>query len=99
MRSISVDVDIDDIVCSMSKYDKQEMLEELVNELDKDSIKNILKGIKDEDKKSIVNNFLFNDRMTFLEIEFTNNIVNLQRNYLKLSNEDQKIIEDISKKY
>jgi hypothetical protein len=97
--SVNVDIDIDDILWSMSSYEQEKLLEQLLDEMEPESIRKSVSKLKDERKKEIAVGLINTNKVTFCEEEFNNSLSKLSANYISLKKEDQEIIETIAKKY
>jgi hypothetical protein len=51
--SVSVDIDMDDILWSMSKYEYEKLLEQLLEEMELNKLRKAVLKLKDETKKQI----------------------------------------------
>lgn len=97
--TVSVDVDMDDILYSMSNYEMEKLLFELLIEMNYSSIKTTINRIKDENKKNICLGLINSDKGTLWQDSFNDNLRKLSENYFSLKKEEQDIIEEIAKKY
>jgi hypothetical protein len=97
--NISVDIDIDDILYSIGKYDMEKLLSKLLENMSIDSIRTSIGHLKDENKKLICVGLINTNNTTLYENDFNDCLVKLSASYLSLKKEDQEIIEAIAKKY
>lgn len=97
--SVNVDIDIDDILWSMGKYDMKRLLSELLEEVDAETIRAAINRMKDQNKKAICVGLINTSNTTSSEEDFNNSLAKLSASYLALRKEDQEIIEAIAKKY
>lgn len=94
---ISVDIDIDDILYSLSSSEQKRLLIELLEEMDAKHIQEAVDKLKNQNKKLIAVGLT--NESTFIEHDFNNCLTKLSANYISLKKEDQDIIEEIAKKY
>jgi hypothetical protein len=87
MPYINVDVDLDDIYDEMSRYDKEEMAEWLIDD-----------GILENHKNLNIRKLVRGNEESFDEEQFRNNLTKLWSNFYQLSNEDEEIIKTIANK-
>jgi hypothetical protein len=87
MPYINVDVDLDDIYDEMSRYDKEEMAEWLIDD-----------GILENHKNLNIRKLVRSNEESFDEEQFRNNLTKLWSNFYQLSNEDEEIIKTIANK-
>lgn len=95
MSTISVEVDIDDIILELGSSEKRNLLKELLNDMDD---QDIIKAIATTDKKQNVQT-LYIDTGSLVQDEFMMALVGIQQSYMKISPEDTTTIINISKKY
>jgi len=84
---ISIDVDIDDILWSMSEWDKQKMADELYDD-----------GIIPKELKAEVSIWESRIPQTNLEIELANILDKVWNNRKFLNNDDIEVLKHLSKK-
>ena len=97
--NVNVDIDIEDILWSMGKYDMERLLSELLEEMEPESIRIAINRLKDENKKLICVGLINANNTTLCEDSFNDSLAKLSANYISLRKEDQEIIEAIAKKY
>jgi hypothetical protein len=95
MSTISVEVDIDDIILELGSSEKRNLLKELLNDMDD---QDIIKSIATTDKKQNVQT-LYLDTGSLVQDEFMMALVGIQQSYMKISPEDTTTIINIAKKY
>ena len=98
MGYISVDVDIDDIMWSMSPREREQLFLELINELSEKDIKELLKKNNHPDKKAFILDYV-TEKKSSIEMDFHKNLSDLAKSYLRITKEEEEIIEKIAKKY
>jgi hypothetical protein len=87
MPYISINVDLDEIYDEMSRYDKEEMAEWLIDD-----------GILETHKNLNIRKLVRGNEESFDEEQFRNNLTKLWSNFYQLSNEDEEIIKTIANK-
>jgi hypothetical protein len=87
MPYISINVDLDEIYDEMSRYDKEEMAEWLIDD-----------GILENHKNLNIRKLVRGNEESFDEEQFRNNLTKLWSNFYQLSNEDEEIIKTIANK-
>ena len=87
MPYISINVDLDEIYDEMSRYDKEEMAEWLLDD-----------GILENHKNLNIRKLVRGNEESFDEEQFRNNLTKLWSNFYQLSNEDEEIIKIIANK-
>ena len=97
--SVSVDVDIEDILWSMGKYDMEKLLSKLLEEMEPEQIRVAINRMKDENKKLVCVGLINPSNTTMCEEEFNDSLSKLSRNYISIRKDDQEIIEAIAKRY
>ena len=95
MRTIQIDVDIEDIVSSLSRSEKRGLLKELLDDMDD---MDIINAIAKTDKKQNIQS-LYLDTGSVVQDEFMMALVHAQSQYLRISPEDTETIINIAKKY
>ena len=87
MPYISINVDLDEIYDEMSRYDKEEMAEWLIDD-----------GTLENHKNLNIRKLVRGNEESFDEEQFRNNLTKLWSNFYQLSNEDEEIIKTIANK-
>ena len=87
MPYISINVDLDEIYDEMSRYDKEEMAEWLLDD-----------GILENHKNLNIRKLVRGNEESFDEEQFRNNLTKLWNSFYQLSNEDIEIIKTIANK-
>ena len=87
MPYININVDLDEIYDEMSRYDKEEMVEWLLDD-----------GILENHKNLNIRKLVRGNEESFDEEQFRNNLTKLWSNFYQLSNEDEEIIKIIANK-
>ena len=87
MPYISINVDLDEIYDEMSRYDKEEMAEWLLDE-----------GILENHKNLNIRKLVRGNEESFDEEQFRNNLTKLWSNFYQLSSEDEESIKTIANK-
>ena len=87
MPYININVDLDEIYDEMSRYDKEEMAEWLLDD-----------GILENHKNLNIRKLVRGNEESFDEEQFRNNLTKLWNNFYQLSNEDIEIIKTIANK-
>ena len=87
MPYININVDLDEIYDEMSRYDKEEMAEWLLDD-----------GILENHKNLNIRKLVRGNEESFDEEQFRNNLTKLWSNFYQLSNEDEEIIKIIANK-
>jgi len=98
MGYLSVDVDIDDIIWSLSSREKKDLLIELIDSLSEQEIKKLLEKINHPDKKTFILEYV-SEKKSSIEMDFHKNLSDLAKSYLQITKEEEEIIEKIAKKY
>jgi len=98
MGYVSVDVDIEDIIWSMSSREKENLLIELIDSLSEKDIKKLLEKINHPDKKTFILEYVTENKSS-IEMDFHKNLSDLAKSYLRITKEEEEIIEKIAKKY
>lgn len=91
MPYIDVDIDVSDFFDAMSNSEKREMLDKLKSHFR-------LNNINSEELREIQRTGSY-DNLNMNDVFFLKSIQNLYNNRLRLSKEDEEMIEQISKKY
>jgi len=86
---MNIDIEVDDVLWSMSKYEKKEMLESLLDDMD---IKVITECLKKSNLLSKVPNLNTKEE----EEDFNNKVLGLINNRFKLTNEEEELISKIT---
>lgn len=87
MPYISINVDLDEIYDEMSRYDKEEMAEWLLDD-----------GILENHKNLNIRKLVRGNEESFDEEQFRNNLTKLWSNFYQLSSEDEESIKTIANK-
>lgn len=87
MTYVSVDIDIDDVLCGLTDTEKQELVDELYDE---GYYQTELEKQLSSDNDSTVS---LNEQL------FRTEILKLRSNYLNLTNSELSILENISKRF
>ena len=87
MPYISINVDLDEIYDEMSRYDKEEMAEWLLDD-----------GILENHKNLNIRKLVRGNEESFDEEQFRNNLTKLWSNFYQLSREDEESIKTIANK-
>ena len=87
MPYININVDLDEIYDEMTRYDKEEMAEWLLDD-----------GILENHKNLNIRKLVRGNEESFDEEQFRNNLTKLWSNFYQLSNEDEEIIKIIANK-
>ena len=88
--NVNVDLDIDDILWNLSKYEKKELLSELISEMDIEDVIKIIKSTNLTPELATIS--LVSDE------EFNQKIIGLLNNRHKLTNEDEKFLYTIAER-
>jgi len=99
MATINIDIDIDDIIYSLGRWDREYLLRKLISDCDVAELRNVFAKLIDEEKKSIMIGLMTPGRATPGELIFNDNLNKLSANYMTLTKEEEGIIESIAKKY
>ena len=88
---MNIDIEVNDVLWSMTSYEKKEMFEELLSELDINWVMKCLKdaNISEKLSKSV-------DKTS--EDEFNKQVLGLLNNRFKLTNEEEEMISKISQR-
>jgi hypothetical protein len=88
---MNIDIEVDDVLWSMTSYEKKEMFEELLSELDINWVMKCLNdaNISEKLSKSV-------DKTS--EDEFNKQVLGLLNNRFKLTNEEEEMISKISQR-
>ena len=87
MPYISINVDLDEIYDEMTRYDKEEMAEWLLDD-----------GILENHKNLNIRKLVRGNEESFDEEQFRNNLTKLWSNFYQLSSEDEESIKTIANK-
>jgi len=87
MPYININVDLDEIYDEMSRYDKEEMAEWLLDD-----------GILENHKNLNIRKLVRGNEESFDEEQFRNNLTKLWSNFYQLSSEDEESIKTIANK-
>jgi hypothetical protein len=96
--NITVDIDVQELLWEMRKYDKKEMLEALLSDMDEKDIKDSIKSLDDETIVSIfkIKNIGYQNPA---EEKFNQNLISLLGKSWRLSNEEESLINKIAERY
>ena len=97
MNTISVEVDIDDILNNMDSSEKEDLFKELLCDLSESKVKKIL--LSHENKKSSHSFTTHAGRYSLLQYDFIRDLSKLNNNYLSLQQNEIDIIQNLSKKF
>ena len=99
--SLSLEVDVDEIVSSASKREKKQLLKALVEDMSNEDVMSVVSELKTDDANAINTYFSMPGgfSMSIMEDLFNRGLLTLSRSYLRVSVEDQAAIETIAKKY
>jgi predicted transcriptional regulator len=88
---MNIDIEVNDVLWSMTSYEKKEMFEELLSELDINWVMKCLNdaNISEKLSKSV-------DKTS--EDEFNKQVLGLLNNRFKLTNEEEEMISKISQR-
>ena len=87
MPYININVDLDEIYDEMTRYDKEEMAEWLLDD-----------GILENHKNLNIRKLVRGNEESFDEEQFRNNLTKLWSNFYQLSSEDEESIKTIANK-
>ena len=87
MPYININVDLDEIYDEMTRYDKEEMAEWLLDD-----------GILENHKNLNIRKLVRDNEESFDEEQFRNNLTKLWSNFYQLSSEDEESIKTIANK-
>lgn len=98
-KSINVDVDVDiyDIINELSDNELVGLLNDVLDELIADQVDAVFKKYIQKHRICINVDDMYGGSISYRNL--IKSLVNIQNNYLKLTVEDQSIIEQISAKY
>lgn len=96
--NISVDIDVDELLWEMRKSEKKEMLEALLSDMNDDDIKDSIKSLDDKKLASIFKTKKIGNQNPSEE-KFNSNIVSLLGKSWRITNEEERLINEIAKRY
>ena len=96
--NITVDIDVQELLWEMRKYDKKEMLEALLSDMNEKDIKDSIKSLDDENIISILKtkNIGYQNPV---EEKFNQNLISLLGKSWRLSNKEESLINEIAERY
>ena len=96
--NISVDIDIDELLWEMRKSEKKEMLEALLSDMNDEDIKDSIKSL---DNKKLSSLFKMKNivNQNPSEENFNSNLISLLGKSWRLTNEEEKLINEIAERY
>ena len=97
--SVNVDIDINDILWSMSSYEQEKLLAQLLEDMSPEKIRTAISRMRNEEKKLIAVGLINFKKVTSNEEIFNDDLIKLSESYMRLSIEEQTIIQSIAKKY
>ena len=96
--NISLDIEVEELIWEMSKYDKKEMLKALLSDMNEKDIRDSVKSLDDEEIVSILKTKNIGDQNP-VEEKFNQNIISLLGKSWRLSNEEESLINEIAERY
>lgn len=88
MTYINMDIDLDDIIDGLTSYEKQELVDELYSD-----------GYYQTELEKQIHTSSEYDNVSLNEQLFREQLGRISSNYLSLTDEEQKIIQKISKRF
>lgn len=96
--NICIDYDVDDLLWEMSKREKKEMLDALLNDMDIKDVSEVLKGLTDKNLKAVLGGAVLTPNTPSSE-KFNEAITNLINKSWRLTVEEETMIMNISNRY
>lgn len=96
--NISIDIEVDELLWEMSKYDKKEMLKALLSDMNEKDIRDSVKSLDDEEIVSILKTKNIGHQNP-IEEKFNQNIISLLGKSWRLSTEEESFINQIAERY
>ena len=88
---MNIDIDVDDVLWSMSRFEKREMLSALIDEMDIEDVTRILEEQTDVKVTPNITSKMDDE-------DFHNKVLGLLNNRFKLTNDEEDFIVELSKR-
>lgn len=96
--NICIDYDFDELLWEMSKRDKKEMLEALLNDMNIKDVSEVVKSLTDKNLKALLGGAVLEPNTPTAE-NFNLAICNLINKSWRLTNEEEGVIMNIAERY